>query len=173
MLKRTISLILLFSLVGCSSLSKTRYPVTSGDIDYKQLIRFLSSLDIDPSESPPVLSDDFYNLPTKDWVRYEFCNQLFQKLGERKWLKEVFDCDDFADFGHTFARQINYNKNHSQFRGIAFGKFYYYRRESRHVCNFFIYKEDNSLKIGFFDVELYKIIELSKEELSSCYHWTM
>lgn len=120
------------------------------------------------------IADKEYSLPDKNWILTEFSiswNSLQKFLEIKEWNDETNDCDDFAR-GAAFLAQTLHSR-HKLKTGLAFGEFYFHSDvvKGPHAINFFFYKENEELKLGFYEPQTYLECQLTEIERAKCFYW--
>ncbi len=161
-------------LVSCAKPSNV---AVSGDIvPAVDIYAAMQSLDIAPQSGALVVNRQ-YALPDKTYIVYYFKNAVldwFLKINPN-YQAEGFDCDAFSRETACLAQRL-YSKSTTRIpnTAIAIGEFYYSPRTGpNHAINFAITKENNNLKIVFFEPQNWQIIQLSKSEIESCFFWRL
>ena len=162
-----LSVLLLF---GCSK--QDNHPVSTFKMTGQKIRIHLATNGIIPSLS--MYSDRNYAVPSKNWVAGAFSDSFFsfkQQLASSNWTAEENDCDDFARFSAFFAQYLHHNTpNKLKNTALSFGEFLYETKELQgHAINIFLYREQEKVKIGFYEPQTCKIVILTKEEIESCY----
>jgi hypothetical protein len=140
-----------------------------GSIQTYQIYSLLVINQIVPNEGY-ISTDETYNLPKYNWVKTIFSNEIRAEFSP--WELGINDCDDTSLAAQHFARRYNYKYSPLRQNGIAFGQFFYKTDLGiYHAINFFIYREQENFKVGFYDAQTGQIIELSEAERSSCIFW--
>lgn len=83
---------------------------------------------------------------------------------------EQNDCDDDALMAMVAARRT-YFESRKEKRPVAllFGEFHYTRIPGGpHAINCFISRQDGKFKLGFFEPQQWKMVQLTPEEVASC-----
>ncbi len=120
------------------------------------------------------IADKEYSLPDRNWILTEFSiawNSLQKFLNIKDWRAETNDCDDFAR-GAAFLAQVLHAR-HKFETGLAIGEFYFNSdvMKGPHAINFFIYKENEELKLGFYEPQTYLECQLTDMERAKCFYW--
>ena len=81
------------------------------------------------------IADPYYKTVDED-VKKEICKTCIQWLGDKDWIENIFDCDDFSYVLRGLVSLINYTKR----RGYAVGIIWICSRKHRwcHATNFII-----------------------------------
>lgn len=93
-----------------------------------------------------MLPDKEYHKPTRKEIEWLLFESGFESY---KYLKDTFDCDDFALVLHAFVRQEQYKRKWKEpwAFGEAWGKFKYQEGRSRHALNISVLDTDEVLLI--------------------------
>lgn len=120
-----------------------------------------------------VMTDVVYVCPSLRWVKGSFAQAFASfknQLGNNTWVEEENDCDDFSRFAAFFAQYLHHNtKNKIEKTSLAFGEIWYVRDAGDdHRINIFLYRENEVMKVGFFEPQTCKIVTLSDYEKQNC-----
>lgn len=118
------------------------------------------------------LFDQFYLPVSKDFVFATISPAVFDDAKAGPIYKgEQYDCDDEALAALVAGRKAFY-KATGEKRRVAplFGEFHYVRIDGSggHAINCFIYKDGDTHKLGFFEPQRWKMVELTEAEIKSC-----
>ena len=113
--------------------------------------------------------DGEYALPTRDWVLNQFGPAMradMARLGVGRYLKETFDCDNFAFFNYTFAQICHARTAPNSGKGLAVGVWMYTVRNfgGGHAINFAIVLENGQPQLMFFEPQTQLEVQLLPEE---------
>jgi hypothetical protein len=124
-----------------------------------------------------VFADSAYLLPSRSWVESTFAKSWFDfKASLGPWTAEDNDCDDFARGAAFLAELLHHNtKDRPAKTSLAFGEFWYIRHEDNggHAINFYAYREEGVIKVGFFEPQTCLPVTLTEKEISSCVHFRL
>ena len=115
-----------------------------------------------PAGAWGTLLDEIYACPAAAWVHGPLSAALNDALTGFRYVRDRFDCDDFARMAWTMANLGN--DNCPKDCGLAFGMFFYVQDSGvPHAINFFIAEG-----VFFYEPQTQRIIELSRKEIESC-----
>jgi hypothetical protein len=141
----------------------------------QQLCNFLSERGID--RDVVMVRDARYVFPAKWWLFGKFADDLGEmrlQFGLEKWRPEDGDCDDFAELACFYARFLHrrtWNPGEER-AAIAFGEFDYCREglvQNGHAINCAIVFENGAPRLVFMEPQSGKEVDLSQEEICSCF----
>ena len=118
-----------------------------------------------------VVNDKFYINVTQEFVSSKLEGEIlkFLKKDNVSYKPERFDCDDYSLTSVILARREHYHLTREQRPvTILFGEFFYLKDGAPHAINCFL-SENN--KINFFEPQRNKIINLTSDEIKSCFFW--
>lgn len=174
-----IALFLTVSFTGCEKSSgqiPTKLP-SSPTRTYSAEDLFTAILQNGVFTSIYIMPDKNYVLTTKDWIQSEFSAGLsaFQfQMGMNNWTSESNDCDKFASATTFYAKWLNHSSpNRSFAASLACGEVYYKRGNGGHAINFFIIKDQEKLKILFYEPQTRLFVSLTDVEVSSIFFWKL
>lgn len=119
-----------------------------------------------------VVNDKFYIYVTKEFISDKLEGEIikFLKKDNTSYKPERFDCDDYSLTSVVLARREHFHLTREQRPvTILFGEFYYMKNGAEpHAINCFLSKGN---QIGFFEPQSNKIIDLTSDEIKSCFFW--
>lgn len=165
-----VGLFVLF--VSCSKSGGTN-TVTDFKLSKSQVNDFLGDTNKVIPMDGAVAADAEYALPTLGWIKGDFSsafNSFKFQLGNSQWHSESNDCDDFARFAAFFAQYLHHNTTRKLANtGLCFGEFWYVTTAGTgHAINVFLYRENEKVKLGFFEPQTGAVVNLTKQEIESC-----
>jgi len=118
-----------------------------------------------------VLADRYYRTVSPTWIEDEFKPALRKKIHGKIWTKESGDCDDATLLAKQLASELNWFDGES---ALAIGEVFYIQTQGTgHAIIFYLYKENNQLKIKFIEPQTAQDVRLTSEEIKSCVYWRM
>lgn len=176
-MNRIFALILcLVCLVGCAT-SPIKYQfskMTQGEVGTFILYtnQLLSASQWEITSVTP------YAVPTSKWVQDfvtpRLINYYFDN-GLRRWIAGENDCVKFSTHAISEAYTVYSNeKNRLRLTTLAVGCFDYFSDSAKgHEIIFFIVNDNDGkgFKLRFYEPQQRSFINLSSDELLSCYHW--
>jgi hypothetical protein len=118
--------------------------------------------------------DNSYLLPALNWVAGGFTESWFEfKNAIGAYSAEDNDCDDFARGAAFLAQVLHHNTpDRAKHVGLAFGEFCYISNTiGSHAINMFVCREDGALKIGFYEPQTCSVVELTPDEIGTCFFY--
>lgn len=118
-------------------------------------------------------ADEKYSLPSESWIANEYSQALNSFLTSFKtsdYILEENDCDNFASMSFSFAQILHHNTPQKTAKtSLAFGEFWYIRKEGGgHAINVFaVWDGENKYRIVFYEPQLQKIVQLTREEIAT------
>jgi hypothetical protein len=174
-MREFINILILIGLcltIGCSTTNfspksdySTNKPETDGIIEIDEIYVVVSVYPLNGA----TIGDKTYVLPTKRWIQTIYANYLAVEAYSKTYKIEAFDCENFSLNAQNIASLLGATGQYQ----LAIGEFYFIQdlNNRAHAVNFFLYKEQNDIKIGFIEPQTGQIINLSEKEISSCLYW--
>jgi len=117
----------------------------------------------------PVIVDDEYACPTRDWILTDCAEYVKSELLRHTiagW-KKSFDCDDYS-IAYKHYSSVCHTITAPTIQGLAVGMVHNWTKErTAHAFNFAIVEDE---KVFFIEPQTGKIIDLSVDEKLAIYH---
>lgn len=143
----------------------------------EQLENFLAEAGI--ARESILIRDARYVFPQQDWLFGAFAAGLFEmrlQFGLSKWEAEDSDCDDFAELAGFYARFLHRRSvtagRAAKGTAVAFGTFQYLIEDNllqAHAINCAVVFESGAARLVFMEPQSGKRVDLSHEEVCSCF----
>jgi hypothetical protein len=160
-----IIIIICLFILGCGKISdkpiKTYRSATATEIE-----NFIQSkMPSDAIRARLVFRDTNYLIPTEEWVRKDFSEELSSFLFDfniRSYKEGRNECDKFSLYGRAVANILNAHNSNKPDTGIAVGEFVYMDGIDPHDINVFIVSDESEkLKLIYYEPQVCQIIEMT------------
>lgn len=166
-MKNLYLLLLSFLLISCQTVENhpSVETVIHGQIDQDEIYPIVNVYPINGVS----IVDQIYDLPTKDFIYNSFLPALKEKLKNKTYKLENWDCDSYSVTAYQLAGELGYGFNNQ----LAIGEFHYIKDANNrgHAIIFFLYKELNDVKIEFIEPQNGSKVILTKNEINNALHW--
>jgi hypothetical protein len=154
--------------------SSYEFSVMSGN----EVRRFIDITNNVITMKDPILVDETYAVPTIQWIKSHYTEQLKQFLFDyqlNKYYSVENDCDDFSIYAVTIGHIMHrYAVNKPKRSTLAIGEFHYLHNfTTGHAINFFIALNDKKqIVLVFYEPQTQRIVELNRESIMPVW-WKM
>jgi hypothetical protein len=119
-----------------------------------------------------LVADAEYSLCTQNWFESAFASALrtllFQ-LNQTLWRDQSNDCDDFARLGASFAQMLHNRTGQKPGTGLAIGEFWFQSARGPHAILSAVIYVGTEYKLIFLEPQNQKPVNLTYEEVASCF----